>query len=53
LIKEGKWNEVIVVYLEIIQKALKKSERWVSLAWIYQKVGHFSLAFNEYEKIVD
>jgi tetratricopeptide (TPR) repeat protein len=53
LVREGRWNEAIPAFCEIIQKAPKKGEPRFNLARIYQKVGHFGLALSEYKKIVN
>lgn len=53
LVREGRWNEAMAVYREIIHKAPKKSEARFNLARVYQKVGHFGLALSEYKKIAN
>jgi tetratricopeptide (TPR) repeat protein len=52
LVREEKWNEAIVAYREVIQKAPKMCEPRFNLARIYQKAGHLSLAFIEYKRIL-
>ena len=47
LVREEKWNEAIVAYREVIQKAPKMCEPRFNLARIYQKLGHIGCALSE------
>jgi len=53
LVREEKWNEAIVAYREIIQKAPKMCEARFNLARLYEKGGHFGLALSEYKKLTN
>ncbi len=53
LVREGKLDEAITAYREIIQKSPKHSEPRFNLARIYKRAGYPGLALSEYRKIID
>jgi tetratricopeptide (TPR) repeat protein len=53
LVREEKWNEAIVAYREVIQRAPRMCEARFNLARLYEKAGPLGLALSEYKKIVN